>query len=264
MSESYLKYLYKYRRIENFKTPKEDNAIKALLNNYAIFSSRINFNDLFDSKIELIKPTPKQLKKLKEFAKKSDKITINNYIKNGKFSPEGFDFFNTREEALNKLIDSYVFLSLSSNPKSNLMWSHYAADHKGFCIEFKSEHVAADKVIYQDSIPKLNMIDFLPFRFNTTNEELGKHIWTALRTKLKEWEYESEYRFQASNFIEKIPLGEGIMKISYTPDFIESVIFGCRTPYEIKRFIIDNMPDGTKFKQAVAQTSTIEIMNLTA
>ena len=31
------------------------------------------------------------------------------------------------------------------------------------------------------------------------NDELGNTIWKALRTKLEEWRYESEYRFQASN-----------------------------------------------------------------
>jgi hypothetical protein len=39
----------------------EDYAIKALLNSEAIFSSRKNFNDLFNSKIDIVFPKPEQV-----------------------------------------------------------------------------------------------------------------------------------------------------------------------------------------------------------
>jgi hypothetical protein len=262
MSDEYPRYFYKYRSVENTINPEADYAIEALINNQAIFSSRVNFNDLFDSKIELVRPTPRQLKELKGLVGKADKIYLNGCINKGVFSAQGFKLLEGIEESFNKLIDSYPFLSVSKKPASNLMWSHYANSHKGFCIEFKSEFMKAEKVTYQDNIPQLNMIEMLRLRFNLIDgEKLGIHIWESLRTKLNEWAYESEYRFQASNAMGKIPAGKDFIKIPYSPEFVESVIFGHRMPLEIKKFIVNRMPDHIKFKQAVAKTSSIEIIN---
>ena len=55
---------YKFRGIDKDKVKSgklhEDYAIKALFESVAIFSSRKNFNDLFDSKIDLVFPTPER------------------------------------------------------------------------------------------------------------------------------------------------------------------------------------------------------------
>lgn len=262
MSADYPKYFYKYRSIGSIDDLQSNYAVDALLKHKAVFSSRTNFNDLFDSKIELVRPTPLQLKEAMKLAGKSDKLLIKKLISKGKFADEGIEFIEKLEKSFNELIDSYAFLSVSSKATSNLMWSHYADSHKGFCIEFKSEFMKADKVIYQDKIPKLKIIDIFISGLGLINgEEMGQHIWQSLRTKLVEWEYESEYRFQASNSMGKIPAGKNYMMINYTPEFVESVIFGHRMPLKAKEFIISGMPAGTKFKQAVARTSSIEIIN---
>ncbi|WP_413165965.1 DUF2971 domain-containing protein [Aeromonas salmonicida] len=211
MSTEYPEFFYKYRPIDSHDNFQDDYAIDALIKNKAIFSSRTNFNDLFDSKIELI--------------------------------------------------DSYAFYCVSSNPTSNLMWSHYANSHKGFCIEFKSKFMPAEKVIYQDEIPKLNIIDIFLSSLKLINgEEVGIHIWQSLRTKLIEWDYESEYRLKANNSMGRIPADKQFMIMPYNPEFVESVIFGCRMPPDAKQLIIDQMPSGTKFKQAVGKISCIEIL----
>lgn len=263
MSEDYPKYFYKYRSIVNFDNLSNDWAIDALLNNQAIFSSRTNFNDLFDSKIELVRPTPKDFKELKSLVEKNSKKLIDEYIRKGKFTARGLEIVKGIEETFNATIDSYGFMSLSTNPTSNLMWSHYANSHKGFCIEFKSEFVKADKVNYQKRIPKLNTIDLHRLHHKTYDgEALGRQIWLALRTKLDEWEYESEYRFQASNAMGRIPKGKDFIKIAYDSEFVESIIFGCRIQGNAKEFIMNSMPKTIKFKQAVARTSTVEIINI--
>lgn len=262
MSVDYPRFFYKYRSIGKADDLKSDHAVDALLKNEAIFSSRTNFNDLFDSKIELIKPTPLQLKETMRLAGKSDKVFINKLLNKGKLSSEGVIFIEGLEILFNELIDSYAFLSVSSKATSNLMWSHYANSHKGFCIEFKSEFMKADKVVYQEKIPKLNMIEIFHSSLNLiSGEEMGRHVWQSLRTKLIEWEYESEYRIQVSSSVGKIPAGKNFLKINYSPEFVESVIFGHRMPLDAKKIIIDEMPSDTKFKQAVARTSRIEIVN---
>ena len=52
---------YKYRAINNYKDLAEDFSLDGLLKSYAVFSGRKNFNDLFDSKIQLEYPTTEQL-----------------------------------------------------------------------------------------------------------------------------------------------------------------------------------------------------------
>lgn len=255
-------FLYKYRAISNEKDLANDDAIDALFKSYAIFSSRKIFNDLFDSKVELVKPSARQIKSARDKAKSDDKNTykyLNKWISNGKITIEGVTEIQKLEMEINKLIDSYAFLSLSAKNNSNLMWSHYANSHRGFCIEFRSEYIPADKVLYQDSIPQIELAKILampPVIPDSEDPHIGKKIWHALRTKLNEWDYEEEYRFQ---YDKKLKPEEKFMKVPYTPDFLESVIFGCRTPQKTKDFIASNIQFPIKFKQAREGKSSIEI-----
>lgn len=260
-SEPYPEYFYKYRAVENPANLLKDNAINALLDHQAIFSSRTNFNDIFDSKIELVKPTPKQLKNLKSLVNKENKRLIDRCISKGAFTATGLNFISEIKNSFNQLIDSYAFFSVSKNPKSNLMWSHYASKHAGFCIEFKSARIKAEKVSYQDKVPSINMLEFIRLKFEITDgKELGEHVGKALRIKLEEWRYEDEYRFLADNGMGRIPCGEKFIKIPYTPDFIQSIIFGIRMEDDVKKFIAREMPCHVEFKQAVEKTSAIEIV----
>ncbi|RJT24036.1 DUF2971 domain-containing protein [Buttiauxella izardii] len=302
MTDKHPEFLYKYRSINLISDAtlsveerlKNDYSVQNLLDNKATFSSRLNFNDLFDSKIELVEPTPQEfeslipllLKSVKDetylrkdvqyIAETPEKLEelkksmlgsrvhdITSSVDNGKFTNSGIKYLHRFRQTFNDLIDSYAFISLSSNKNSNLMWSHYADSHKGFCIEFKGEYIAATEVTYEKEIPKLNLIDLCKMYLNLeSNEHMGVLIWQALRTKLVEWEYESEYRFQLSNdMAPRLIKGALWMNYDYTPDFVESIIFGWRMPVEIKNYIIEHMPPNTKFKQAYPDLSTIEIMD---
>ncbi|WP_375724730.1 hypothetical protein LXN10_04640 [Arcobacter sp. KX21116] len=58
--------LYKYQAIKNINNLSEDRSIQNLFNRQIIFSSRKNFNDPFDSKIDLIFPTLTEIKMLRK------------------------------------------------------------------------------------------------------------------------------------------------------------------------------------------------------
>jgi len=257
-------YFYKYRAIQNSNELESDYSIEALLNNWAIFSNRKNFNDIFDSKINFIKPNPKQIKQLKNKLPKKDKAFFSSLVTDGKFTPEGHYFLSGLEKKFEEVIDGYVFYCVSKDPISNLMWSHYASSHRGFCIQFKSSFLKANRVMYQNEIPSINIIDLIKADNNIIdNKFLSNNIWMALRTKLEEWKYEKEYRFQADNVMQELALEskEKYTKIQYTPDFIEAVIFGCRMEQKVKDYIISKMPFKVKYKEARIQTSSIKIFN---
>ncbi len=255
-------YFYKYRAITNDKA-SEDEAIDALLKSKAIFSSRKNFNDLFDSKIHFQKPTAQELKELRNNCNKEKKRIIAQWINKGKITVVGRDALKKAEQDFNKLTDSYLFYCVSGTCTNNLMWSHYANSHKGFCIEFKSSHVAAEKITYQREIPTIELAEIIAIAgTSSVPDRLVEKIWSALKVKLQEWEYEDEYRFQLSNsgLGNNLKPGEKFLIVPYQSDFVKSVIFGCKMTEAHKLYIAENIPLEIELKQAVEGKSNISIV----
>ncbi|MFZ6727459.1 DUF2971 domain-containing protein [Undibacterium sp. MH2W] len=264
MSEHNPTYLYKYRPVTDTKNLKDDLNLKALFSCEAVFSGRKAFNDLFDSKVHFIKPTPRQFKALIQQSNGKTATKLKKFIAKGKFTYEGDMYVMKETEKLNNLIDSYRFYCFSANPVSNLMWSHYADCHRGFCIEFKWDYFKPDKIDYADQIPEFDLIKFFGLELRE-NSNTGIEIWNCLRTKLNEWRYEEEYRFQASNAMREfgIPIESNteIEKYLYPQDAVESIIFGCKMPASTKKFIKDEIPFKVKFKQAKELKSSIQIVD---
>jgi hypothetical protein len=244
------KYLYKYRAIKDEKNLDKDLTLKALFAHEAVFSSRKMFNDLFDSKIDFIEIEEYNVQnflnrgfKLKAKKNKDKKIELNKMFIN----------------ETNKMIDAYIFYSLSANPVSNLMWAHYSNSHRGFCIEFKKEDFNAQPITYSDEIAKLDLNFGLHYP-----EIVGKQLLNALQIKLKEWSYEEEYRFFANNEMttKYIHPNNLIALIPYPPIWVESLIFGCKMPESIQKYIMDKYPVKIRFKKAIERKSSIEIVEL--
>lgn len=90
------------------------------------------------------------------------------------------------QEAFDANMRDTGILSLSEEPASNLMWSHYADAHRGICVEFDTkviQHLGLMKVGYSPLRPRVNIIED-----PTTLTEM-----TFLR-KSPDWAYEKEWR----------------------------------------------------------------------
>ncbi|MFS1427300.1 DUF2971 domain-containing protein, partial [Vibrio splendidus] len=77
----------------------------------------------------------------------------------------------------------------SDNINSILMWSHYADNHKGFCIELQAKDPVfhgTHKVIYQEEKPIMNPYEVFTMDFT--------HLREMTYIKSSEWSYEREYR----------------------------------------------------------------------
>ena len=251
-------FLYKYRKIEKPESLKYDFQIKALFESYAILSTRNSFNDLFDSKIILVPPLRNEIRSLvKDKLINSDKKLLSNTCKK---------LLDDSNSLINTMLDNYYFYCLSANVRSNVMWSHYADNHKGFCIEFKYQGMMAEKVYYEKEVPKIRQIDF--FTSDDSRNVFAKEIGRALRVKLDEWQYEAEYRFHASNNVKFIPIldkdgrATATQTLKYDPSSVESIIFGYRMETEIRDFIIKNIPFKTKFKEVIKLESTLDIREI--
>lgn len=254
---------YKYQMIKNTGNLELDSRIKGLFKCHAIFSSRINFNDPLDSKIVFIEPTPEELNKLvHEIGTQNSDIKreFESYYDGNQLTSKGLDFIKNYEKHLNKLFDEeYFFYCVSSCGTSNLMWSHYADSHYGFCIEFKDDFARdIDKVIYKDKLPSLKMIDCIKLEFkgqgfNVSGNINENELWNSIRIKYIEWDYEKEYRIYAweEMIAQAVEKKEKYVKIKYNPEMVESIIFGLRMDESTKRYIIDNIPYEVKFKQSI-------------
>ncbi|WP_324285361.1 DUF2971 domain-containing protein [Enterobacter ludwigii] len=109
-------------------------------------------------------------------------------------------------------------LCLSKKFNSPLMWSHYANQHKGLCIEYDMKDVKDEQVhevIYGGS-RKILTSEIGEWLDEPGNDTRMKQV--CLLTKSGEWRYESEWRMFNS-----IGLGDSLPPI-------KSIIFGYKCP----------------------------------
>ena len=206
-SRSYI-YLYSFRRFNEY-------SLSDLINKEITVSPSKNMNDPFDSIINLWS-NEKQLEKTCKEHKH-----VNNLSRS-------FDYFRIRsfcngdtEDALNSL----------------LMWSHYADEHRGYCIKYKLskhfikqdendsfEHMFLKPIIYRKDEDKVDISEM-----TTINTDL------AFATKHESWGYENEVRLIVYNPNKEdafygIPLDKD--------SCIEAIYFGCKCdPKTIKTII---------------------------
>jgi hypothetical protein len=114
-----------------------------------------------------------------------------------------------KDDIFQYINNSLVCLSLTQDKENLLMWSHYADDHKGFVIEYDTNHeFFNDKskclfsVEYDKVRPEVKTLEFGSLIIELTKtlkdeeqltEDQLKQI-SILFKKSKDWEYEEEWR----------------------------------------------------------------------
>jgi len=104
---------------------------------------------------------------------------------------------------------------LAERKDNILLWSHYAADHAGYCLEFEaSNHTpvfgTTQKVAYSDTYPEIHF-------YGTS--DMDKVALTFL-TKFTDWSYEEEWRI--------IDHDNGPGSREYPAELLKSVTFGIK------------------------------------
>ena len=191
-------HLYSFRRFNGY-------SLSDLINNEITVSPSKNMNDPFDSIINLwgsedqLKETCKERKHIKNLSRSFDYFRIRSFC-NGE-----------TEEALGNL----------------LMWSHYADEHRGYCIKYKLskhfikqdendsfEHMFLKPIIYRKDEEKVDISEL-----TTINTDL------AFATKHESWKYEKEVRLIVYNPNKE----ESYYGIPLDKDScIEAIYFGCK------------------------------------
>jgi Protein of unknown function (DUF2971) len=101
-----------------------------------------------------------------------------------------------------------------------LMWSHYADEHKGYCLAFSESGLCShfdqySDVTYQDAYPELAFQDSSP-----EAQVTEAHMKAFVLTKYSGWSYENEVRFLSWDS------GAGLRE--YPPQHLRAVILGAR------------------------------------
>ena len=61
-----------------------------------------------------------------------------------------------------RISDMFLTTCLSETPSSILMWSHYAMNHTGFCVEYDFNNLSAENHYILEHLEKVNYTDQLP------------------------------------------------------------------------------------------------------
>lgn len=140
-------------------------------------------------------------------------------------------------------------LSLSATWESGLMWSHYADEHRGICIEYDTRdqtHDRLKKVNY--SAPRaIKTSDLWRWKAKDDAEAKRQVIETYFYTKSREWRYEREWR----DVREK----SGVTGVPFR---ITAILFGLRADPSVITSIVKLLSDHPKIKlwQVLPKDST--------
>jgi len=129
--------LFKYMKINNYTRNN-------LINNELFFNNPEDFNDPFDSKIEVeFKGTIKDWYYWASLRKNIDKKVIDKWREDEILIEVGNGIFEINPTKNDKILKDvtkfrYKICCFSETKLSILMWSHYADSHKGICLCFKT------------------------------------------------------------------------------------------------------------------------------
>lgn len=166
------------------------------------------------------------------------------------------------------IVDEKLICSFSVNTEVKkaynnvLMWTHYADGHRGICFEFEfkeyiktpnnKQDVTIKEVLYMDSVGNLY--------FNINNLQYSSNamcfiitnIQDIYTTKLKDWEYESEYRavVSANDCYGKC--------VEYDSSQLKSITFGMRTSNIDKIKIERLLGNSIQYYQMINNQGTLE------
>ncbi|WP_449603635.1 DUF2971 domain-containing protein [Paenibacillus sp. Marseille-Q9583] len=168
-------------------------------------------------------------------------------------------------ESIDKVINNAGVLSLSSDPLNDLLWAHYAAQHKGIAIGVSNYSAEAYKPVTY--IPRSMPISMDLKHYNATLKMYDTHnsleitfddpsIQKVLTTKIDTWDYESEWRGLKEAFGSHPIEGE-----------ITEIIFGLRcelsTREEIMRSVkLSDRLKNVQFKEIYQSDLNLKLRNL--
>ena len=109
---------------------------------------------------------------------------------------------NGLSDCMSKIKDAVRVVCLSEVYDSMLMWSHYAQNHTGYCIEYDFEE---NDMFYRHLYPVIYTKDrYAVSKMDMLNENT-EWIYRTTCRKADVWAYEKEWRIITANFNKVMP-----------------------------------------------------------
>lgn len=222
MKHPEVKHLYKYYAYN-------ENSLSVLINKKIWVAKPESFNDPYDCDYN--------------FSPNVDEKTLKEISKQTNSNIEDIKIATTETmKILKERFGNAGVFSMSEKNNSILMWSHYADQHKGFCIGFDRESDsilgkddATKPVQYKNDYPYIEMFD----QTGKMNEFFFEKMFFV---KASDWVHEKEWRFVCSD-------GDSERQM---PSNISSIIFGLKMPQK-HRTTIKNILSGQGISYKVAE-----------
>jgi hypothetical protein len=224
-----VKHLYKYGAYNT-------NSLSILINKKIWVAKPDSFNDPFDCKIR--------------FKSEINSDAFRKYLdRTGRTSGNLHKDYEIFQEGLEKFRDIHIrnlgVFSMSQIKDNILMWSHYADQHNGFCIEFNrspnndlGDFEKTQPVNYYCDYPEVDPLDSNGYIDPSIHKKM-------LFSKAKDWAYEKEWRLTYDEGDKEAPM----------PGDISSIIFGLRMPDQHKNTIRNILAD----HRAIRYQKAIEV-----
>ena len=211
------RYLYKFLAINPDSADSIQRTRDILVRSRLWLSSPLEFNDPFDMSAQVVvRGKEKKLrariegiaesqglarKARKEYAKAVAKLPRKRLEK---------DLTTVYKKKL-KAIGVFCF---AGDPRSILMWSHYASNHKGICIQFERarDYTALSGALGVDYSNDFPVVDWVT--------SFQKSLNQVLLRKSYHWQYEREQRM--------IKPDQARQYLKFRPEAVTSIIYGCR------------------------------------
>lgn len=213
------RFLYKFKSLVPSDNKTVDHMRDILIRSRLWLSSPVDFNDPFDMSARLIAEADVAVKRqrIKKLLKgqgmrwnERSKILPRIVAKSNSY------FADQARMSYQKQRESAGVFSFGGDPRSILMWSHYASNHEGVCLQFEvakdlTAFARALPVEYNDEYPVANWL--VDFKEGLQRAILRKHV---------KWSYEQEHRI--------LHLEQAHQYIPFLPESLRAIIIGCRAP----------------------------------
>ena len=208
-------FIYKYSPFTNIQ-----HADSVICESKLWLSTPDAFNDPFDMKWKyLINPDPKiRRARIKQIIKDNPDISGKLWKERKAFedklmaNPKEFEK-RICTASKNNVINAGV-ACFSEDPRSILMWSHYANFHQGIAFQFD---VSLDPEVFLNAVRVNYSDDYPSIEWTDLNQNALK---PGLLTKFKKWEYEKERRLIKPNFANN--------SVHFNRDALTGIILGCK------------------------------------
>ncbi len=152
-------------------------------------------------------------------------------------------------------VERWRIYCLTSRADSVLMWSHYAEQHKGVCLEYDATQEPirrAYEVLYKESLPALGP-DMLT--------DAKAMVDGVLLNKAAAWSYEEEYRILARD--RSVDPAFSVTTdgdfLALPPEALTGIIAGCNADVEVIRSLLKEVAPGVLMNRALLARHTYKL-----